>query len=228
MIACLCAVLPARFLSRTAVALAIPLLLLAPPVVAATMTFDHGAGTYHDTDGDGFDDLYVENGITATGFIWGELTHHPKERAHVDNPSDGHFTDRLAFRFGNLFDLVSFELWPLGFECLEAVCPGYDNVVVTGLRRGQVVAEHVFSMGSTPGLFLGGSTFAGLDLLLVSTPPEPHTYTFGNSHFEIDNLVLTSANGPTTVPLPPALPVLGLGLTALWAVRRRSVQFSQP
>lgn len=182
---------------------------------AATMTFNTGAGTYFDTDGDpfGLDDLYVEDGISVTGFIFGELRDHPSQAAHLDNPGDGHFTDRLIFSFGPRFSLQSLDILPLGFECFLDVCPGYDNVIITGFRNGAVVAESVFSMGFLPSLFAGGQAFSNLDRLMVSTVDGPGDYRFGNTHFEIDNVTLTAA--PAPVPLPASLPLLGLGLAVL-------------
>jgi hypothetical protein len=203
---------------------AFALLMLFPALSAsaATVTFDFGAGTYHDTDRDGLDDLYVEDGISVTGFIFGELVDHPRERGHLDNPSDGHFTHHLAFTMGGRFDLAGFDLFPLGFECLDAACPGYDNVVVAGFRRGLKVAEHIFSMGLAHSRYLGGALFADLDRLEISTPREPFDYSFGNSHFEIDDVVLNPAEGPAPVPAPPALPLVATGLAGLWLLRRRA------
>jgi hypothetical protein len=179
---------------------------------AATVTFDDGAGSYVDRDGDGENDVYRENGVRVTGFDF-ELTD-GREAAHLDNPSDGHFTDRLAFRTGGYFDLRSFEILPLGFECERAFCAGYRNVVVAGYRAGQRVARAQFSMGETPSLFWG-TGFTMLDRLVIRTPDEPLAYQFGNSHFDIDNVVLLASQAPAAVPLPATLPLAGLGLAAL-------------
>lgn len=186
---------------------------------AATMTFDAGIGLYADADGDGLDDHYTENGITVQGFIFGSLSDFPAETAHLDNPGDGHFTDRLNFTFGKRFSLTSFALWPSGFECDLDICAGYKNVIVTGFRKGLTVAEHIFSMGFTPSLYVGTPPFANLDRLVISTIDGPPAYQFGNSHFSIDNVVLTAALAP--VPVPPALPLLGLGLLTLWLAGKR-------
>lgn len=187
---------------------------------AATMTFNDGAGQYFDTDGDayGFDDLYVEDGISVTGFIFGELRDSPKQAAHLDNPGDGHFTDSLVFTYGKRFNLQSLDILPLGFECFLDVCPGYDNVIVTGYRKGVVVAQTMFSMGFWPSLFVGGQAFTNLDRLMISTHNGPEDYWWGNTHFEIDNVTLTQA--PAPVPLPASLPLLGVGLAALGLAAR--------
>lgn len=190
---------------------------------AATMTFDTGAGLYADTDGDWLDDRYTENGITVQGFeSYGLLSEPPAETAHLDNPSDGHFTDRLAFTFGKRFNLTSFEIWPLGFECNLDSCAGYENVIVTGFRNGLTVAEHIFSMGFAPSLYVGTPLFANLDRLVISTINGPPAYQEGNTHFNIDNVVLTAA--PTPVPVPPALPLLGLALLMLRLAGKRTPQ----
>ncbi|MCB6180104.1 VPLPA-CTERM sorting domain-containing protein [Rhodobacter sp. Har01] len=182
------------------------------------MTF--GSGQYFDTDGDeyGLDDLYVEDGISVTGFIFGALID-SREAAHLDNPADGHFTSRLNFTFGGRFDLNGFDILPLGFECLLDDCPGYDNVIVSGFRNGTMVAQTMFSMGFAPGGFPGGQTFTNLDRLMVSTHNGPEDYWYGNTHFEIDNVVLTPASA--AVPLPASLPLLGLGIVALGLAARR-------
>jgi hypothetical protein len=182
------------------------------------VTFDDGAGKFRDRNGDGFADLYIEAGVRVSGFKFGELVFpEGSGTAHLDNPGDGHFTDVLRFTFKRRFDLRSFEIFPFGFECDDAVCPGYDNVLVTGWRDGARIARALFSMGALPSLF-ADPAFAGLDQLVIRTPAEPPAYALGNSHFSIDNLVITP------VPLPAGLPLLAGALVLLGLSRRRRRQ----
>lgn len=203
---------------------ALGLALLAGSAHAATMTFS--GGTYLDLDGDLYDDGYVENGITMTGFSIEFDATITQGYAHVDNPEDGHYSDRYRFTMDSRFDMRSVEIWPAGFECYSDVCPGYDNVIITGFRDGAAVAQEVFNMGVTPSLFVASAVFTMLDALEISTPAAPEAYAEGNSHFDIDNLVLlpvpgVKGAGPqvATMPVPPA-GLLLLGALGLFAVRR--------
>ena len=193
--------------------------LSALPAAALTMTFDFGAGVLSDTDSDFTDDTYSEDGIAMTGFIFGAFGE-DNGRAHLDNPGDGHFTDELVFSTGFQFDLASFDLVPLGFDC--SGCAPYDNVIVTGRRNGFTIAQSIFAMGGAPGLFLGAALFLNLDELAISTinGPSPD-YDFSNSHFEIDNVSLTRS--PSPIPLPAAFGPFAAALigAGVWLRRRK-------
>lgn len=189
--------------------------------IAATMTFDDGAGLYQDTDGD---DLYVENGIAVTGFDIIGLTFEA-ERAHLDN-FGGPYTNRLSFTYVDWFDLVSLEIWPITSDgalyglCGLDPCPAYDNVVLIGYRGATVAAQLMFPMGSVPSLRLGGELFTSLTRLEIWAPAPSQDTDCCDIHFEVDNVVL--ARGvPAPVPLPAGLPLIAAGLGGLALIRRR-------
>ncbi len=191
---------------------------MASSASALTMTFDEGLGIMADTNGNFIDDLYSEDGIDMTGFTSGEFGE-GDGRAHLDNPSDGHFTKALSFSTGDRFDLVSFELFPLNGDCFG--CSAYDNVIVTGYRGGLTIAQSIFAMGAAPSLFFG-SLFLDLDELIISTvngPSPEHDFT--NTHFEIDNVSLSPT--PSPVPLPSALGPFAVALlcAGFWLSRNQ-------
>lgn len=185
---------------------------------AVTVTFDPGAGAFYDMDNDGYDDLYIENGVSLTGF-WIELSDSPG-KAHLDNPGDGHYADKLYFTYGRHFHLRNLEIWGGSFDCPDEVggCAGqtFENIVLSGYRDGALVWRDQFAMPPGPIVYRGpGANMRPLDLFVVQALDGPGIFEFGNQHFSIDNIVLAP------VPLPAGIALLGGALAALGLIRRR-------
>ena len=136
------------------------------PVVAsaATMTFDDF----------GFESVgeptYTENGITITGNS-GLGDYGPP--GHID-AQNSPAPSRVSFTMKGLFDAISFDLTPWGFDyftCKKDNCTthSYKNVSVKGYRGDDVVAEMLFNMGeqtATYSVFLG-ERFTNLTSLVI-------------------------------------------------------------
>ncbi|GEM_PF-3289098 len=201
--------------------LALPFLALALIIPgeshAVTVTFDHGAGAYHDTDTDGIYDLYIENGVSLSG-IWGQLADVPGY-AHLDNPGDGHYAEKLYFTYGRHFHLRNLEIWGNHFDCpVDNGCgQTYENVVLSGYRDGALVWRDQFAMTPGPIVYVGPHV-RPLDLFVVQALDGPGIFEYGNQHFSIDNVVLAP------VPLPAGIALLGGALAVLGLIRRRRFQ----
>lgn len=192
------------------------------PVVAsaATMTFDDF----------GFEAVgeptYTENGITITGNS-GLGDYGPP--GHID-AQNSPAPSRVSFTMKGLFDAISFDLTPWGFDyftCKKDNCTtrSYKNVSVKGYRGDDVVAEMLFNMGEQTATYsvLLGERFTNLTSLVIEALlPINKKGNVGDcsdvcSHFDIGNITLAP------VPVLPALPLAasGLGLLGLMAARRR-------
>lgn len=193
--------------------------LWALPAASLTMTFN--AGALVDLDGDFSAESYVEDGITMTGFLGGAIGDGPG-RAHLDNPSNGHFTDTLSFRTGGRFALGGFDVIPFDNDCTNGLpCPPFPNVRVAGFRAGALVVAETFDMTAVGGRYTGGPAFADMDALKISAldaVPFPGV-TYETVHFDIDNLTLIPATAGgddlAQVPVPGGVLMLLTGLVGL-------------
>lgn len=195
----------------------VALLICTGTVEAATMTFgalpDEGA----------LATSYTENGITATSGSGTLGWYTAPGFAHVDDSGTG-FTSDITFTTGGTFDATSFTLTSLGYNFMGTASTVTDNILVSGLVGGSLVASASYSLSGVAGAvqtFLLGSAFSALDAFTISLlyPSNAPGCDAPCGHFDLDSVTL--ATGPAPVPLPPAAPLMGAAVLGLFALRRR-------
>lgn len=186
---------------------------------AATMTFDalpDEGGAYSTPSGG---KLYEESGITAessSGILaWFDL----QGSAHIDD-SGTPFTADVTFTMAKAFDAAEFTIVSDGYFFTDYSGPLLDNIFVTGVRDGSIVASSSFVLSDTFGLvqtFTLGGAFSDLDALRIDLARVYDTDSCDApcGHFNLDEITLAP------VPLPAGLPMLGLALAALIGLGRR-------
>jgi hypothetical protein len=135
------------------------------------------------------------------------------------------------------FDIVSTQntLWPHNYEDLSCKDPWnpsstgvdcgipFNNVAVTGMRDGSIIAEDRFYMGKDPWTYFFSSEFWDLDTLIIAMlVTGPDEWSIGTcidspcTSMSIDNVTLS----PIPLPAPLLLFLTGLGALALLGRRK--------
>jgi hypothetical protein len=205
-------------------------------VQAATMTFNH-------VDPDVLDhshgDVYVENGITATGTRDGGEpgligAHDVPDTAHMNDGGTG-FPIYITFTMDHHFDAISFDIIH-GYNtyCSDTELTdcgvSFNNVGVFGIRDGLTVADDAFYSGEAAQFtYTFDAGFLDLDtLIIMALFPDLDEIgggcnDFPCTTFNIDNVMLSQVS---PVPLPPSALLLltGLGLMVWRGSRKRPVR----
>ncbi|KAB2886239.1 MAG: hypothetical protein F9K34_03060 [Albidovulum sp.] len=197
---------------------------LAEPASARTVTFDYLSPAYYDSHG-GLDLPYVENGVTVTstdpfGGILSEFT--MAGALHIDDAPAG-FTEGVIFTTGSTFDVLGFSFVSLGFAFFDEAPTVTGSILIRGFLDGvQVVRDHVTMspvFGTAQDIVLD-SAFAGLDAFSIELiyPDTRANCDAPCGHIELDSI---SFGGIAPVPLPASGLLLGAGVLAIAAWRRR-------
>lgn len=199
--------------------------LIGGPAAANTVTFDSLPSEAAQLG------IYVEGGVTVTPVSGGVVgTHTTSGAAHLDDAGTG-FTSGLMFTMGELFDAGSFTVISAGYSFFDSPGEMWNNILVTGMRGGSVVASVGFMMTEIVGAsqtFSLGEAFWELDALLIEILYPPTGTTCAPcSHLDLDTVVLEGWGipidpvTPAPVPLPPSVAMMGLAGLALVGIRRR-------
>jgi hypothetical protein len=205
------------------------------PAQAATlsvMTFDGIPEFGGDPQRFGAPNLWVEDGITATGGgdqAGGEFGYHLGAQTDTAYLADGgtSFPSAITFTMQGRFDAISFDLIPssLAVFCLEGsffeTCfDSANNVSITGIRDGLSVAEDAFFMGTEQFNYLFSELFTDLDSLVIAAVlPAGLEFLAPSSAFNIDNVTLAAV---TPVPIPAPLLLFLTGIAGLGIIGRRA------
>ena len=206
-------------------------LIAAPAAYATTVTFDalpdYGTALddYFNT---GSFTPYVENGVTVTPTDGLLAWYTAPGLAHMDD-SGTDFASGLLFTMATTFDAVSFSLISLGFNFFDEHGPLGETIHVTGFAGGSTVAFADYVMSGDyldDQSFTLGSGFSALDALLIEIvyPANAPYCDAPCGHFDLDTVVLAPI--VPTVPVPPAVAMMGVAGLALFGIRRRRRQFS--
>jgi hypothetical protein len=194
---------------------------------ATTITFDMLPDEGQIYSGGLAGNTYTENGITVTSGTGLLASHALSGAAHIDD-SGTPFTSDVTFTMATPFDATGFSLLSRGYALFAPPPQLLDNVFVTGLRGGSVVASTSFAMLDTVGAvqnILLDDTFGLLDALRVELA---YVYDAADCDAPCAHFDLTSATLVPIAPVPvPAgglmLAGLLLGLGMLSLDRRRAV-----
>jgi hypothetical protein len=184
------------------------------PAAAATITFDSYGGTLINGGGtktfDGFD-FGITNVNGGFGFVGlqSSLTNNGTPNLFVAN----HSILTMTRSGGGAFELSSFDL---AGSWISDPSRWAESVTVTGqLDGGGAITLTVPVTGSFVTRAFGSSSLTSVTF----TPSNPSGCS-SDFEFELDNIQVADAQA-TPVPEPASMTLLGTGIAAAWAARRR-------
>ncbi len=182
-------------------------LLLSSNLHAAIMSFDNLTNT------GGVSNVYVEDGITASGT---PSVHTNLGTAHLDDFGSP-LSSQINFSMDDLFTAISFNVININTGLFT------DLGIAEGFRDGELVATTNFSSVSMVNL---PATFTGLDTFRIIVTDHSELFDITGcgpcNHFDIDNITLTSMSLPVApVPLPAGFPLMASALIGLGLFRHK-------
>jgi hypothetical protein len=207
---------------------------VSPAQAVSVMTFDGIPQCCLGIADPGSDGTWSEAGITATGNSDFGLGYHILEDSAQLNDGATGYPTAITFTMQGSFDAISFDLIPTYFVGyaerdeegeLQLIDEPLDNVLLTGIRDGIVVATDTFNMGELFELseYIFSELFSNLDSLVIAAIL-PNNIDSGFcapcAGFNIDNVTLSLQQPISPVPIPPSALLL---LTALGLMSWRGV-----
>lgn len=170
---------------------------------------------------------YREDGVTVTPLDpWTLVASYDRAgTAHLDD-SGSDFTAGLSFTAGGaLFDVLSFTFESLGFDFFDEQRRVVGNILLSGFLDGRQVVRDRVTMSPVTGTFQTvtlGEAFRGLDTFVIEILYPSNGTNCGApcGHLNLDEVVFSDIP-VAPVPLPASGMLLGAGVLAFAAARRR-------